>query len=392
MRVLDHLSKGKAWETALSLCKELQQEYESTNFDYARLADLLVLQAELYGAILKGDRRFGSYFRVAFYGTRFPLSISGKQFVYRATTVEGVEQFVQRMMDKHPDAQILQTSDIPRDEIHFADAQYLQITAVVPEPDPTTPMLANPEVPPYARIFFEQNHVNQFSFSRDFTKMSNAAPRSSTNDITTRWTEKTVSQCREPLDWLRLIFSAGLDLRGDIPDDFEAHGSARNPHHRVLSTCVDSTQSAGDMLIALDAQLRMPSTIFRRSTRPWQSSSVGTRMYCRLLATGRRSILRRFLLPSITSLTHLKALTSHSIARRSRHLSMSLPIQVKLVCSIDFIRISTDSCVSQSRTLTLATDLPLSQVLDLATCLKLHSLLCSRELLSFQESLERRET
>ena len=59
MRVLDHLSKGKAWETALTICKELQHEYETKSFSYDRLAELLVLQSELYASILKADRHFG---------------------------------------------------------------------------------------------------------------------------------------------------------------------------------------------------------------------------------------------------------------------------------------------------------------------------------------------
>lgn len=59
MRVLDHLSKGKAWETALVLCKELQHEYETRSFSYSRLSELLVLQSELYASILKADRQFG---------------------------------------------------------------------------------------------------------------------------------------------------------------------------------------------------------------------------------------------------------------------------------------------------------------------------------------------
>lgn len=59
MRVLDHLSKGKAWETAIAICKELQYEYETRSFSYSRLSELLVLQSELYGSILKADRHFG---------------------------------------------------------------------------------------------------------------------------------------------------------------------------------------------------------------------------------------------------------------------------------------------------------------------------------------------
>lgn len=59
LRILQHLSNGKAWETALVICKELQHEYETTSFNYSRLSDLLQLQAQLYASIAKGDRHFG---------------------------------------------------------------------------------------------------------------------------------------------------------------------------------------------------------------------------------------------------------------------------------------------------------------------------------------------
>jgi dedicator of cytokinesis protein 3 len=99
LRILAHLGKGKAWEVALGICKELQHEYETRSFSYGRLAELLVLQSEFYTHIISTERPFlyaillarvapsltcitfiSEYFRVAFYGG-FPTAISGKQFV-----------------------------------------------------------------------------------------------------------------------------------------------------------------------------------------------------------------------------------------------------------------------------------------------------------------------
>lgn len=59
MRILGHLGKGKAYETAISICKELQVQYETKSFSYTRLAELLVLQSELYAKIVSSERQFG---------------------------------------------------------------------------------------------------------------------------------------------------------------------------------------------------------------------------------------------------------------------------------------------------------------------------------------------
>lgn len=60
MRILDHLNKGKSYEIGLSICKELQHEYETKTFSYTRLSELLILQSSLYANIVQSDRKFGS--------------------------------------------------------------------------------------------------------------------------------------------------------------------------------------------------------------------------------------------------------------------------------------------------------------------------------------------
>ncbi|KAM0753228.1 hypothetical protein T439DRAFT_342381 [Meredithblackwellia eburnea MCA 4105] len=196
MRILAHLSKGKAWETALAICKELQHEYETSTFNYSRLSELLILESELYASIAKSDRHFGEFFRVAFYGTRFPLSVSGKQFVYRGNEWETLGAFTQRMLNKHPGAQLLKTSTIPSEEVYAADIQLLQITAVGCETDLQSPIFTNPEVPPAVRLYYQHNGTNTFSFTRAVDRDPNSRVRSP-NDFTTLWTEKTVLICED---------------------------------------------------------------------------------------------------------------------------------------------------------------------------------------------------
>ncbi|GAA6012300.1 hypothetical protein JCM10207_002794 [Rhodosporidiobolus poonsookiae] len=196
MRILEHLSKGKAWERALELCKELQHEYETRTFAYPRLAELLNLQAELYGSIAKSDRHFGNYFRVAFYGNRWPASVSGKQFIYRGHGLETLGAFIEKMLNKHPGAQLLKTSSIPSEEVQYGEGQFLQITAVLPEVDRSSPIFANPDTPHFVRAYYLANDVNTFSFSRPLTKDAEGNSRMS-NDFASLWTEKTVLICED---------------------------------------------------------------------------------------------------------------------------------------------------------------------------------------------------
>lgn len=131
------------------------------------------------------------FFRVAFYGTRFPLSVSGKQFIYRGQEWEKLGAFVEKMLNKHPGAQLLKTSAIPPEEIYSADAQLLQITSVACEPDPESPIFSNPNVPKAVKAYYQHNGTNTFSFTRPINK-GPGGPVRVANDFTSLWTEKTV--------------------------------------------------------------------------------------------------------------------------------------------------------------------------------------------------------
>jgi dedicator of cytokinesis protein 3 len=186
----------ESWESAIEICKELQAQYEHRSFNYERLAELLVHEAELYASIVKQDRYFSEYFRVAFYGSKFPLSVQNKQFIYRGLEWEKYPAFCERLLNKHPNAQLLRTNTLPTEEIQFADAQYIQITSVVAEPDRTSPIFTNPEVPVAIRSYYEHNATNTFSFTRPVRKESRALTRV-VNDFINLWTEKTILICED---------------------------------------------------------------------------------------------------------------------------------------------------------------------------------------------------
>ena len=77
LKIIDYFEKGKQWEHALPLCKELAKVYEEKVFDFDKLSSVLRRQATLFDRVLSKSeenlRLDPEYFRVGFYGKGFPL-------------------------------------------------------------------------------------------------------------------------------------------------------------------------------------------------------------------------------------------------------------------------------------------------------------------------------
>lgn len=192
LRILDYLAKGKAWESGIQICKELQEQYEHVSFDYERLSEVLAHQSSLYQKIVKSERYFSEYFRVAFYGLGFPPSVQNRQFVYRGYEFEKYAEFCDRMNNKHPNAQIIRANVVSSDELQYAEGQYLHITKVQAEPDRNSIIFTNLEVPNAVRQYYENNATNTFSYSRPFSK--DEVPNL---DPVMMWVEKTFLVCED---------------------------------------------------------------------------------------------------------------------------------------------------------------------------------------------------
>ncbi|KAG8705728.1 hypothetical protein FRC08_001495 [Ceratobasidium sp. 394] len=191
--IVEYLSKGKAWETAVEICRELATQHAEVSFDYRRLAEIMVHQAALLEHIVTDQRYYSEYFRVAFYGN-FPAALRDKQFIYRGYEWEKFGAFCERMLNKHPEATLLRTTSEPPDDVRNGSAQYIQCIAVTPEPDRTLPVFTNPDVPVTIRTYYEHSSLNQFSYVRRFVPEGHNSRNSDARDI---WTEKTVLTTEE---------------------------------------------------------------------------------------------------------------------------------------------------------------------------------------------------
>ncbi|KAG6331845.1 hypothetical protein ID866_7243 [Astraeus odoratus] len=182
--ILDYLGKGKAYESAIEICKELAKQHEEVTFNYGRLAEILRHEATLLEHIITDQRYYPDYFRVAFWGD-FPDALRGKQFIYRGYEWERYGTFCERMLNKHPGAQLLKTMGDPSVDIRFGNDQYIQVTPVSPEPNRNLPIFTSLDVPPAIRSYYEHSAINLFSCSRPITRND----REGNEEI---WIEKTL--------------------------------------------------------------------------------------------------------------------------------------------------------------------------------------------------------
>ena len=90
LKIIQYLEKGKQWEHAIPLCKELAHIYEHKVFDYNKLSSILKRQASLYEKVISTSedtlRLDPEYFRVGFYGTGFPLFLRVSFIICRKIT------------------------------------------------------------------------------------------------------------------------------------------------------------------------------------------------------------------------------------------------------------------------------------------------------------------
>ncbi|KAI3615340.1 cytoplasmic protein [Moniliophthora roreri] len=180
--ILDYLGKGKAWERAVDICKELAQQHSEVTFNYGRLSEILRHQATLLEHIVTDQRYYSDYYLVTFYGN-FPTAIRDKRFIYRGYEWEKFGAFCERMLNKHPGAQLLRIVGDPPVDIRFGSDQYMQCCAVVPEPNRELPVFTNPDAPPAVRAYYEHSAINLFSSSRQIQRVA----RDRTEET---WTEK----------------------------------------------------------------------------------------------------------------------------------------------------------------------------------------------------------
>ncbi|KAG9342289.1 hypothetical protein JZ751_016791 [Albula glossodonta] len=185
LTIIQNFHRGKCWENGIILCRELADQYEAY-YDYRNLSKMKMMEASLYDKIMDQQRLEPEFFRVGFYGKKFPFFLRNKEFVCRGHDYERLEAFQQRMLNEFPHAIAMQHVNQPDETISQAEAQYLQIYAVTPIPE-SQDVLQRDGVPDNIKSFYKVNHIWKFRYDRPFHK----GTKDKENEFKSLWVERT---------------------------------------------------------------------------------------------------------------------------------------------------------------------------------------------------------
>ncbi|RXM36003.1 Dedicator of cytokinesis protein 1, partial [Acipenser ruthenus] len=184
--IINYFDKGKMWEEAISLGKELTEQYENEMFDYEQLSDLLRKQAHFYESIVKVIRPKPDYFAVGYYGQGFPSFMRNKIFIYRGKEYERREDFEARLLTQFPNADKMKTTTSPGDDIKNSPGQYIQCFTVKPILE-LPPKFQSKPVSEQILSFYTINEVQKFQYSRPIRK----GEKDPDNEFSNMWIERT---------------------------------------------------------------------------------------------------------------------------------------------------------------------------------------------------------
>ncbi|KAI8491205.1 Dedicator of cytokinesis protein 3 [Branchiostoma belcheri] len=167
--VIEYFDKGKSWENGIPLCKELAEQYEKKSFEYAKLSHILQTQAHFFENILTELRPERPFYRVGYYGKKFPFFLRNKTFVYQGQPYEKIQDFSQRLQTEFPNASFM-THNLPLDdEVINSDVEYIQICKATPVPQDSE-ILHDQTVPEKIASYYRANNIDTFVFDRPVHK------------------------------------------------------------------------------------------------------------------------------------------------------------------------------------------------------------------------------
>ncbi|XP_044152045.1 dedicator of cytokinesis protein 1 [Bufo gargarizans] len=184
--IIHYFDKGKMWEEAIALGKELAEQYENEMFDYEQLSELLKKQAQFFESIVKVIRPKPDYFAVGYFGQGFPTFIRNKVFIYRGKEYERREDFETRLLTQFPNAEKMKTTSPPGDDLKNSSGQYIQCFTVKPLLE-LPPKFKNKPVSEQILSFYRINEVVRFQYSRPIRK----GEKDPENEFANMWIERT---------------------------------------------------------------------------------------------------------------------------------------------------------------------------------------------------------
>ncbi|XP_049341626.1 dedicator of cytokinesis protein 5 [Astyanax mexicanus] len=180
------LDKGKMWEKAIEMSKQLAKMQENQMFDFMELSQLLKQQAQFYENIMHAMRPQPEYFAVGYYGQGFPSFLRNKVFIYRGKEYEWLEDFSLKLLSQFPNAVRMTSTAPPGASVFNSPCQHIQCFTVKPVLHLPS-QFKDKGVPEQILNYYRTNEVDQFQYSRPFRK----GQKDPDNEFATMWIERT---------------------------------------------------------------------------------------------------------------------------------------------------------------------------------------------------------
>ncbi|XP_034240436.1 dedicator of cytokinesis protein 1 isoform X3 [Thrips palmi] len=247
--IIKFFDKGKMWEMALVVCKELERQYEEEVMDYTQLSELLRRRARFYDCIMKQVRPEPEYFRVAYYGKGFPAFLQNKVFVYRGKEYERLTDFCNRTLNQLPNAELMNKLTPPGEDITESMQQFVQINKVEPVMGERQQRLTGRPINDQILRYHRVNNVQKFRFSRPFQRRDPLLPSedSDMNEFASLWLERTVLVTSYPLPGILRWFPVTSSETYEI-----------SPLRNAIETMEAANKSLQELVIAHHNEPNLP--------------------------------------------------------------------------------------------------------------------------------------
>ncbi|KAK3990458.1 hypothetical protein QBC44DRAFT_64121 [Cladorrhinum sp. PSN332] len=199
--MIKHFEDGEAWSSALAAYKELQTQYETNIFDFAKLARTERAIANIYETIAKSEKLVPKYFKVVYKGLGFPTNVRDKEFVFEGSPAERTSGFTDRIQEMYPSAQI-----VTSEHIDDVEGQFLVVSALSPHRNLNHHVFQRARVPQIIRDYLVSSQPQMFSVS---------SRRNTSGPVEEHYAEKIVYTTAEPFPTIlrRSEIVSGQEIR-----------------------------------------------------------------------------------------------------------------------------------------------------------------------------------
>lgn len=129
--MIDILEKAEDYERGIEMLELLKNHYLNSVYDMNKVASILERQATYYRAMHSAERYYSVYFRVCYYGSKFPDDLTASEWIVKGGRLESVMDFTNRLRRRWQGVVIQMASDIPNAEkIKSSGEMLISITTV----------------------------------------------------------------------------------------------------------------------------------------------------------------------------------------------------------------------------------------------------------------------